>query len=332
MSLIVNPNLFQGEYAKGVTHASVLGSNDIEAGLFRKVMAIEDKAIFRVRDNAPTLTAGSLCNWGTPQDVLIREQELSVATYRVSEQICKDDLKGTAWAMDLNAGVWNKQIPAEFIQQTIEYQAGKLAQALERVRWAGSVAGGAAEDGIVTKIIALGVNALPANPNGYFRPAYVAGAAVAPATVVAEIQKALNLVPADVRYQSNNKIVVSPQVASAYQQAVGANVAFAQWNMGMVTPLDRPNITFIGTFGVTGIPMYVAQGLAALPETILITRMSDDMDGNLVLATDADADFQTIMVHDYQAVDPFNFNVRFGWAVRHGVDVLKGNEVVLYHA
>lgn len=329
MSLTVNPNFFQGQYGQGIVGSSVLGATDLDAGLFRVMQGMGEKAIVRIGDSDLDLTGAANCIFPTAQNIAQSELEIELAAYAVSRQLCKEDLIGTSWELEMRNGIWSKGLPQDFVENEILFTSGKVNEKLQRVRWTGSIAGGDLEDGIVTKVIARGVNA-GGNPDGYFRPAYVAGELLNSTTVLAGLDKVVALIPAAVRFQRNVKMVLSPAVANAYQAALSSNTALATWNRGSVN-IDQPQ-TFIGFYGLTNIEMHVIPELAALPETVMVTRMSNDRDGNVMLATDAMSDFQTLLVHNYQDTDPFDFRTRFGWAVRHGVDVAKGYEVVLYHA
>jgi hypothetical protein len=77
--------------------------------------------------------------------------------------------------------------------------------------------------------------------------------------------------------------------------------------------------------------MYIATGLDGVHDnTMLAGVFTNTRQGNLVMVTDALTDLSTVMVQDRQAVliaQPFYDVVM---AVRHGVGIVRPDEIVAY--
>jgi len=93
---------------------------------------------------------------------------------------------------------------------------------------------------------------------------------------------------------------------------------------------SNTDLAFVGYFGITRMPMYVAAGLNTVNAGVMLAGVfSNDMNGNLVLASDALADYQSIQITDLQPTTGQPF-VNFIWSVGQGVEVMRANELVLY--
>lgn len=331
--MTTNPNLFQGQYATGVLGAAFLGGNDINLGLWRVEQGIKDKLIVKLLNRASALQTGSYCSLTPSAGGTFSDKAVELVSYAVKEAVCKEDLVGTSYDMNQRAGFWNTTIVQEALDAYIMEIAKGEAYNLARIRWSGNTASAdpvlALANGIIAKILAYGVYNATTNPDGY-RSVTAAGS-ITSSNVIDEINKVLNATPAAVRNQMGFKIVVSPEIAAAYQQAVAANVALATWNMGMPADLAG-NPGFLGYFSGTRVPLYIADGLVGTnPRTMLAGVFTNSKQGNLILGTDALADFQTIVVQDRSQYNVTEHVIDVAWAARMGVEVGRADELVLYH-
>lgn len=336
LTVDTNPNLWGGEYAQGITTAMVLGGDDIAAGLWRVEEGIDDKVVIKRMSLTSALQQDNFCSKPTPtNNMSMADFAISNKDYLVYEQYCKDDFAKTNYALRQPNGILNKEIPTEVLQSYIEERAAIEANMMAQIRWSGdmTLTGDpiSYDDGIIVKIKANNPYDSGTNPTGYH---WVTGstASTDASTVLAEIERTLAAVPHAVRRQRNFKIVVSPAVAAAYESAVSQSVGVLNFAANMTQANQTKDMTFLGFYGVSRIPMYIAIGLDGYnDEVILMGNLSNDRMGNLVLVTDATADFRQIIVQDRQKVflnEPF---VDISWACRMGVDVQKANEIALYH-
>jgi hypothetical protein len=337
-TLVTSPNLWAGEYVQGINRAMVFGGDSVQAGLWRHIDSIEDKAILKSFNYGSRLQVGNLCGVTPGTTSTMSDKLIQVTPYAINERFCKFDIDTTNYA-DGNTG---NSIYREVPQEIMEAFLGSMAEAemdnLERLRWSGDTASADTllqkQNGIIKKIKAYGV--VPGT--GYVRvtPASATASQDA-ATVIAELNKVVAAASAlPTRLKPNFKIIVSPEVAAAYEAALASNattggLTLATLGMGMIKQDDI--VTFLGYYSNTRIPMYVATGLRGVnKEVILAGCFSDDINGNLVLATNAKKDFKGIVVQDRQATfvsEPF---IDIVWAVRQGVDVVRPTEIVLYHS
>jgi hypothetical protein len=326
MAFTTSPNLWAGEYVIGVNTAAVLGGDTVQAGLWRVEQGYEDKAIIKLFNYTSNLQAATLCTATESTSGAMADLAIQLTTLSIKDKVCKHDFDNTNYAMYQNRGVFNKVIPREVLEAYISQMTAAEAFNLEVLRWVGDTTSLdpllSIMDGIITLAVADG-SYVPVTPTS-------ATASQVAATVIAEINKVLQATPAKVRMQPNFKLVVSPKVAFAYQEAVAANTSLAMWQMGNPTALQQP-ISFIGYFGTSRIPMYIAPGVeGTYDELIMAGDFSNDIKGNLIFVTDAISDAATIHVQDRQAIfenEPF---VDITWSFRQGVIAARYDEIVLY--
>lgn len=328
MPFTTSPNLWQGEYVKGVNSAAILGGDTIKAGLWRLEEGFEDKAIIKKFNYTSRLASGNLCN-ATPgvsggmSDLLVQ-----LETFSILDKVCKHDFDNTNYAMYQSKGVFNKEIPREVLEAYIADMAKTETTNLENLRWSGDVTSLdpllALQDGVIVQLVADSTY-VPVTPAS-------ASASQTAATVIAEINKVIAATPARIRMQPNFKLIISPEVFVAYEAAIAVStgVTLATWGLGMTTAQQTEPI-FAGFFAGTKVPMYIATGLSiGYPEVILAGNFSNDKMGNLVFVTDAMSDQAGIIVQDRQATfasEPF---IDITWSFRQGMAVVRPEETVLY--
>lgn len=330
MSLTTSPNLFAGEYVKGVNIAAIYSGDTVKAGLWRLEEGFEDKAIIKLMNYTSRLAVGTLCNTAAGNSVAMADLEVALTTFTIFDQVCKHDLDTTNYAMNQQKGVFNKQIPQEVLEAYIMTMAQNETANLETLRWSGDTASLdpllSLQDGVVAQLVAAGT-AVPVSPTG-------AGDILDPATVITELNKILAATPANIRTKAGFKLVVSSATYVAYQQALAANTATS--NFAIFANNAANNIvndsTFIGYFVGTNVPMYLAAGLDATNsgEVALAGVFANNLQGNLIYVTDALSDQSYISVQDRQAVfasEPF---VDIVWSFRQGIGIARPAEVVLY--
>lgn len=337
MSLKPNPNFFGGEFAREVNTALALGSNDVQSqqsggsGLFRIVSAKGKYVNVRLMNTTGTaLQQGTLCDSTATQTRTMADKRITLESYNIFETYCKNDLVDSEYALQMERGALNTEIPMEVLEALTRSLAGQEVFNLERIRWSGDITSAdpvlQLQDGLIKKIKAAGTGA-----GGYIRVTpTTATASQSATTVIAEINKVLAAVPAVIRRQAGFKLILSPEVAAAYEQAISAQGAMSPVAV-TVNPLQN-NVNFLGFYSVGRIPMYVVNGLGgANKEVILACVASEDASSNLIFATDALSDMNSITVVDrqtYNATQPF---VDIAWVMNHGVDFGRASEIVLYH-
>lgn len=317
-----SPNLWGGEFVQGLNTALVLSANDITGGLWRIEEGIKDKAVVKLFNYVSSLQAGNACTV-TPSASGSNMSDLAIdlTRFTINEDVCKNDFNNTSYADSLASGALNTQIPREVLEAYLMDMANNEAANTMRLRWMGDT--GSADpllqlqDGII-KVVESSVGYISVTPTA-------AGASTDPSTVIAEINKALAAIPAAVRNNANFKIVVSPQIYVAYQQALANNTAYATWNF-MFRDVNVAG-SFKGNFAGTEVPLHCVNGLEG--EIMLLGAFDNSKQGNIVLATDALADYASVQVTDLQPSTGQPF-VNFLWSIGQGVNVQRPTEIVLY--
>ena len=317
MSFTISPNYFGGDFNKGIFLPAIAKQTDLQASLFRiangKFRVIVPKM---ARQNR--VQVGSTCTVTPTNTQSMGEVRLDLVQLTIREEVCKDSLINSNYAMEQARGVYNDEVVQEVLTALLQDGLEGMNAEAARLRWVGSVTGGDAMDGVIATAQAVGV------------PTVVATTITA-ANVIAEIQKVLDALPASVRFSNPNlRLVISPSVLSAYQAAVAQQVGLATWGVGATTDTNAENLSFAGYFGGSRVPMYVVVQLESLGDVMLAGSMSDSTAGNLVLGTDALLDFGGIILHDRQTVNPLDTKIEFGMSVRQAVAILEPTDMVLY--
>lgn len=331
MAFVTSPNLFAGEYVRGVNIAAVYSGDTVKSGLWRLEQGFEDKAIIKLMNYTSRLAAGTICTATPGNSVGMADLEIALTTFTIIDRVCKHDFDNTNYAMYQNRGVFNKQIPQELIEAYIMTMAQNETFNLERIRWSGDLLSVdpvlSLQDGVVAQLVAAGT-AIPITPTG-------AGDILDPATVITELNKIILGTPANIRTKAGFRLVISSVTYAAYQAAMAANTAFSNYALfgnNQVNEIRSEQPSFIGYFVGTNVPMYLAAGLddTNAGEVALAGIFTNDMQGNLIYVTDALSDQSFISVQDRQQVFASDANVDIVWSFRQGISVARPAEVVLY--
>lgn len=332
MALTTSPNLWGGEYVKGVNIAAVYNGDTVKSGLWRLEEGYDDKAIIKLMNYTSRLAADNLCNATPGNSTDMADLEVQLTTFSIFDKVCKHDFDNTNYAMYQQKGVFNKQIPQEVLEAYIMTMAQNETFNLERIRWSGDTVSAdpvlVLQDGVYKQLTTAGT-AVPVAPTA-------AGDILDPATVMTELNKIVAATPANIRTAQGYKLVISSGVYAAYQQAMAANQAYAMYalmGMNAVNDVKSNQPAFIGYFVGTNIPMYLAAGLddTNSGEVALAGVFKNDLQGNLIYVTDALSDQSFISVQDRQATfasEPF---VDIVWSFRQGIAIARPAEVVLYN-
>ncbi len=324
--MVILPNLYAGKSRNQIVGASIYGGSTITAGLWNTEETNLSKYIYHALAISDAFsTADDFCGTPTASTSTLGDVAVVLERYIVDKTICKEDFNGT----------FQEGNPMPAIDKYIADLLSISKRSLEDVRWSGNT--GSAlfpinkQNGVVQQLVA----------GGTFIP--VAGALAPnildPTKVIAELNKALNVVPADVLWGGNFKIIMAPAVFSAYQQA-----AFKDGNLnaGLVgiqgfVSNTNPALGAVGTF--QGHPVYIAVGLNALTAAgvranahVVLMGAFGDAEGrasNLILATDLLGDENEMKVYDLQPT-----TTREKWAImydyRQGIGVANQNQIVMY--
>lgn len=321
--MVTSPILYAGKHIKEVLAPAVYGGNTYTAGLWKLVETMKSKAVYTQLDFADTLSAGNFCGSGAATGSTLAEISIELVQLKADFTVCKDNFRGTY--------LEDNYTPA--LEAYINTALGAYSNLLENIRWSGDTALAIAplntQNGVVKQLV-TGASFIP-----------VAGALAAnildPTKVIAELNKALAVVPAEVLYSPDFKIVMAPQVFSAYRQAAWADGNF---NAGLTqiqsfATINDPSRGPVGTF--YNYPVYIATGLNAVttaPSTranahVVLMGSFNGERSNLILATDMISDSASINVIDLYPANG-NDSFRIQYMFKQGIGVANQDQIVMY--
>lgn len=322
--MITSPILYAGKNRREILADAVYGGNTVTADLWYVVPTILSKYVYTYLNFADTLVDGDDCINAAASASTFSEIAITVKTLAAKIEICKKRFNGTFLEGDFMPG----------IEKYIDSAIKEYGQTLENLRWVGDTG-----------------SAIPslAFQNGVMRQLQIAGtyipvtgasaaAITASATVIAELNKALAVVPADVRYNPDFKILMSPNVYSAFRQAAWSDGNFNAGLMqiqGFATNID-PAQGAVGNF--YGIPVFIVNALNTVttaPSTrayahcVLMGIFSKDVNSNLIMATNLIGDLGQMPLLD---IEPFSGNKKYivDFEFSQGVGVATPSQIVLY--
>ena len=336
MAITHSPNLWVGDFVKDLNTATVLGGSSVLLGIWRIVNSTDTKTIVPLFDGLVDIDIIDFCN-SNPSDIgKLSDVEVDSAILGFHGGVCKSDFYGTSMTKYQSSGLWNKEVPQHLIQAFLAEVAKTAQEKLENLRWSGDTTAIAPFDSFSKQDGALTLIAQNGNTNVV--GGATASAITSPATVLDELYKLVNALPANVASSSKLSIIVSAKVARAYQQFMASTGAqtLAYMNMAMTENLQNDmNNGFVGYLGNTPIKIFKADGFTNngvndFSATAIAGIFTDTSESSLVLVTDAQSDESQIMVHDRQTVNPMDPYVEIGWQYKQGIGVVRHDQISLY--
>ena len=199
------------------------------------------------------LLANATCDFTATSTVTISERQLTLEPFQVQLQLCKKDFL-SSWNSEEMGFSANKVMAKSFTDYLLAYVTEKVASSVETAIWAGVNATAGQIDGIATLLAADA--ALPTANE-------VAGSSAisAAATVIAELGKIVDAIPAALYGKEDLRIYIPQGVAKAYVRALGG---FAAAGVGANGTENKGTQWYNnGELSIDGIPLFVANGLAA---------------------------------------------------------------------
>ncbi len=321
--MITSPNLYAGKSRNEVIAPAVYGGDTVKAGLWKVVPTMLSEYVYTTLNFGDTLTSGNFCGAGANSASTLSEIQVVLTRFKADYLICKDNFRGT----------FLEDNPMPAIDAYVATALNAYTQFLENLRWSGNTASLipalAHQNGVVRQLVAGGAYIPVGTPT--------IAAITSPSTVIAELNRTLALVPADVRWSADFKIIVSPEVFSAFRQAAWADGNFNAGlsNIQSFATNQDPSLGAVGYF--YNIPMYIARGLDVVttaPSTkanrgVAIMGAFGSDNSNLILATDLMADQGRIEVLDLEPTTGSE-NWRFKFDFKQGIGVANQSQIVMY--
>ena len=259
------------------------------------------------------LLANATCDFTATSTVTISERQLTLEPFQVQLQLCKKDFL-SSWNSEEMGFSANKVMAKSFTDYLLAYVTEKVASSVETAIWAGVNATAGQIDGISTLLAADA--ALPAANE-------VAGSSAisAAATVIAELGKIVDAIPAALYGKEDLRIYIPQGVAKAYVRALGG---FAAAGVGANGTENKGTQWYNnGELSIDGIPLFVANGLAA--NTAVAAQTS-----NLFFGCGLLSDLNSVKILDMSDLDGSD-NIRLILRASYAVNYHSVSDIVTYN-
>ena len=300
---------YAGEYANKIIAASLLSSPTIDRGGIEVKPNVRFKQVIK-RVGTDAILKDATCDFDATSTVTITERIIQPEEFQVNLQLCKKDFASDWLSVEQGYSAF-KTLPKSFADFLVAHVASKVAAKNETNIWEGVTANAGEFNGLST-LLALDAT-LPSGQE-------VAGAAVSSSTIVAELGKIADAIPASLYTKDDLYIYVSQAMARAYIRslggfgasglgAAGTNAMGTQW-------YNNGSLTF------DGIKIFVADGLAS-------TKAIATQKSNLYFGTGLISDLTEVKVIDMADIDGSQ-NVRVIMRMTAGVQYGFASDIVTY--
>lgn len=303
---------YAGQDSKLWVKAALLSGNTLANGGMTIVPNIAYKTTMH-KLSTDALLKDATCDFTALSTVTLSERSLTLEPFQVNLQLCKKDFLATWEAEEMGLSA-NKVLAKSFVDYFLAYITEKVAESVEVSIWRGATGTSGQIDGIATLLAADA--ALPTANE-------VAGSSAisAASTVIAELGKIVDAIPAALYGSPDLKIYIPQGVAKAYVRALGGFSVAATSNAGV----NAQGTQWYNGQGLTfdGIPLFVANGLAA--NTAIAAETS-----NLFFGCGLLNDTNEVKVIDMADIDG-SMNVRFVMRAGMAVNYHSVSDIVTYN-
>jgi hypothetical protein len=298
-----------GENSARYVSAALLSANSLENGGLTILPNIKYKQVIN-KIGIDAILKDATCDFTATSTVTLTERVLTVEDFQVNLQLCKKDYHNT-W-MGLQQGFSaHDTLPKSFSDYLIALVADKVAATVETNIWSGATATSGAFDGF--EVLLAADAALPTANE-------VAGAAVSSATIIVELGKIVDAIPAAVYGNEGLRIYASRAIVKAYIRALGGfgtsglggngvNAQGTQWYTD-------------GSLSFDGIPIFMASGMTS---TVAICTYPE----NLYFGCSILSDLNEVKVIDMSEMDGSQ-NVRVIMRMGMGIQYANVSDIVTY--
>jgi hypothetical protein len=301
---------YAGEFAGKYLAAALLSAPTLEQG---GVSILPNVAFKQVMQKVATdnIVANATCDFTTSGTVTLTERVLTTEEFQVNIELCKLDLAQSWQSAEMGYSAF-KTLPKSFADFLIAHVAAKVAAKIETTIWGGTNATAGEFDGFKTLMLADGDVIDVTSP--------LTGAALDATTVISEIGRAVDLIPASLYGNENLRIYVSQKIAKLYVRALGGFGASGLGANG--TNAQGTQWYTNGSLTYDGIPIFMANGLGA--DNMIATTVD-----NLYFGCGLLNDNSLVKTIDMADIDGSN-NVRIILRYNAGIQYGIGSDIVLY--
>ena len=306
MALTTTSN-FAGKAAGFFISKALLGANSLD--YLTMIENIKFKSNVQALNQTVASVSAATCDFTAAGTLALTEKVLEPANLQVNMDLCKSSLLDSFESLQMRAGA-GAPFPASFEEYVISYMGDIIAEATENSIWAGVANAGGDFIGFTG---AGAAGWLRGGNDGTVQQAVLTGGAgVAPVvgTIIADMQVALDAVPAAVIGKEDLHIYLNQKNYQLYIQAISALGYLNAYNMqGEYVPMFN------------GIKIAVCNGLQNA--AIVIAEKS-----NLFFGTDLLSDATRINLMDMSQLDGSD-NMRLVARYSAGTQTGVGADIVL---
>mgnify|MGYP000382919493 CR=1 FL=1 len=240
---------YAGEFAGKYIAAALLSAPTLEQGGVTILPNVAYKQVIQ-KVATGTIVTDASCAFTPSGTVTLTESVLTTKELQVNIELCKSDLFQTWQSAELGYSGF-KTLPKTFADFLIAHVAEKVAVATETAIWSGTATTGSYL-GLKAKLIAAGAPAVTTP---------LVGAALNAGTVIGELGRIVDAIPASLYGNEGLRIYVSQKIAKLYVRALGG---FGASGLGAAGVNAQGTQWFTnGSLSFDGIPIFMANGLGA---------------------------------------------------------------------
>jgi hypothetical protein len=301
---------YAGEFAGKYLAAALLSAPTLEQG---GVSILPNVAYKQVMQKVATgnIVANATCDFTTSGTVTLTERVLTTEEFQVNIELCKLDLAQSWQSAEMGYSAF-KTLPKSFADFLIAHVAAKVAAKIETTIWDGTNATAGEFDGFKTLMLADATVIDVLSP--------LTGAALDATTVIGEIGRLVDDIPASLYGNEGLRIYVSQKIAKLYVRALGGFGASGLGANG--TNAQGTQWYTNGSLTYDGIPIFMANGLGA--DNMIATTVD-----NLYFGCGLLNDNSLVKTIDMADIDGSN-NVRIILRYNAGIQYGIGSDIVLY--
>jgi hypothetical protein len=301
---------YAGEFAGKYLAAALLSAPTLEQG---GVSILPNVAYKQVMQKVATgnIVANATCDFTPSGTVTLTERVLTTEEFQVNIELCKLDLAQSWQSAEMGYSAF-KTLPKSFADFLIAHVAAKVAAKIETTIWDGTNATAGEFDGFKTLMLADATVIDVTSP--------LTGAALDATTVIGEIGRLVDDIPASLYGNEGLRIYVSQKIAKLYVRALGGFGASGLGANG--TNAQGTQWYTNGSLTYDGIPIFMANGLGA--DNMIATTVD-----NLYFGCGLLNDNSLVKTIDMADIDGSN-NVRVILRYNAGIQYGIGSDIVLY--
>jgi hypothetical protein len=299
---------YEGQFAGKYLAAALLSAPTLEQG---GVTILPNVAYKQVMQKVATgdIVANATCDFTPSSTITLTERILTTEEFQVNLQLCKSDLAQSWQSAEMGYSSF-KTLPKSFSDFLIAHVAAKVAAKIETTIWGGVNATAGEFAGFKTLFLAdadvIDVAGLTTTLDA--------------TTVIAEIGKVVDAIPASLYGNEGLRIYVSQKIAKLYVRALGGFGASGLGANG--TNAQGTQWYTNGSLSFDGIPIFMANGLGA---NNMVATTVDNLYFGCGLLNDNSL-VKVIDMADIDGSQNVRVIMRYNGAVQYGI----GSDVVLY--